>query len=146
MFPSKMSKMKKKMADGGQIIGGPLKEMKAMRPNPYTGNEPEADDIEADSEGAKFAKGGPVGKKGAVLAIVAKLAKKPSKMGEAMAEGDHGAELGGHEAEETPEEMHEEDMAHEAKMAAGEEIISAFKSGDVEALVEALANFHTAMR
>ena len=127
-----------KYGNGGQVIGGPLKEMKAKRPNPYDGNEPSADDIERASEGEKFAKGGMAGKKGAVMAIVARLAKKPSKIGEAMSEG----------SEEEMEEGGEEDVATSgdmAKMSAASEVMDAFKSGDTKALAEALTNFHKSM-
>jgi hypothetical protein len=126
----------KKMMDGGQVIGGPLKMMKAKRPNPYTGNEPEADDIERASEGQKFADGGMADKKkGAVMAIVAKLAKKPMGGGE-----EEEMEEGGEEGSEEHESMEKA-----AKTAAANEVMSALKSGDVEALAEALTNFHKSM-
>lgn len=129
-----------KYGNGGQVIGGPLKEMKAKRPNPYDGNEPSADDIERASEGEKFAKGGMAGKKGAVMAIVAKLAKKP--MGESMKmNGEEGEmEEGGEEGSEEHESMEKA-----AKTAAANEVMSALKSGDVDALAEALTNFHKSM-
>jgi hypothetical protein len=129
---TKLAKQKK-LADGGQVIGGPLKELKSTRPNPYTGNVPSADDIEGASEGKNFANGGPVDKKkSAVLAIVAKLAKKP--MG-----GMEGGEEG--EVEEVQEPMAVDESAmHEAAIAAASDIIDAVKSGDKEALANALYN------
>jgi len=113
-------------------IGGPLKEQIAKRPNPYTGNVGEANDMERASMGQKFAKGGMAGKP-AVMAIVAKLAKKP--MSESMKVNEEVEE----EGMEGPEEgsgMHEE-----AKMAAASEVMGAFKSGDEKALAMALENF-----
>ena len=67
-----------------------LTEWKAERPNPYTGNVPSADDIERASQGQKFADGGMSKKKGAVMAIVAKLGKKP--MGGEMEMDEEGGE------------------------------------------------------
>jgi hypothetical protein len=118
-----------KYSNGGQVIGGPLKEMKAKRPNPYDGNEPSADDIERASEGEKFAKGGMAGKKGAIMAIVAKLAKKPSEIGSELEKEGEGMEESG------------EGMMGEAKMTAASEVMSALKGGDVSAFSSALENF-----
>jgi len=123
----------KKMASGGNVIGGPLKEGMAKRPSPYTGNMPEASAMESEAMGQKFAKGGMAGKP-AVMAIVAKLAKKPM---EGSAKMQEEAEM--EEGMEGPEEgsgMHEE-----AKMAAASEVMGAFKSGDEKALAMALENF-----
>lgn len=120
--------MKDKMATGGLV------EQKIKRSNPYTGNEKEAMDIEKEAEGNKMADGGMSGKKPAVMAIVAKLAKKPteasSKMGEMASEGEG-------------EEMESEEMGgmREAKMAAADEVMSAIKSGDKEMFAGALENF-----
>jgi hypothetical protein len=79
----------------------------------------------------KMADGGEVGKgKGAVMAIVARLAKKPMQMSKEM------------ESEGEGEEM-ESGMGgmREAKMAAAEEVMSALKSGDKEMFAGALENF-----
>lgn len=116
--------MVKKMAEGG------LTEQKAKRPNPYTGNEPEAKEVEKETMSQKFAEGGMAGKKGAVMAIVAKLAKRPKEMSEGM-------------QEEAEMEEKEESMGgmEEAKMAAAEEVMGALKSGDKSAFAGALENF-----
>jgi len=116
--------MVKKMAEGG------LTEQKAKRPNPYTGNEPEAKEVEKETSSQKFADGGMTGKKGAVMAIVAKLARKPKEMSEAMQEEA--------EMEEKKESM---GSMEEAKMAAAEEVMDALKSGDKSAFADALENF-----
>lgn len=77
-----------------------------------------------------MADGGEV--KGPVMAIVAKLAKKPmeasEKLGEMAAEEEGGGE----------ERM---GMMREAKMAAAEEVMGALKSGDKEMFAGALENF-----
>lgn len=167
----------KKMATGGLV------EHKAKRPNPYDGNEPEADEVERETESQNFAhggmskekltkahekarelmpqfqkeygkekgksiayatmtkqakegmaEGGEVGKKGAVMAIVARLAKKPSEIGK---------EMGDTAVERAEEGGGEEGMGgmREAKMAAAEEVMSALKSGDREGFAGALENF-----
>lgn len=80
-------------------------------------------------EKEKMADGGMAKGKGAVMAIVAKLAKKPMEMSKEMSsEG---------------EEMESEEMGgmREAKMAAAEEVMSALKSGDKEMFTGALENF-----
>lgn len=121
----------KKMMGGGMVKGmasGGLTEQKAKRPNPYTGNEPEMRDMEAET---KMADGGMTGKKGAVMAIVAKLAKKP--MSESMKMN------GEEESEEGEMEMGEARM--EAKKAAADEIMGALKSGDAATLAASLENF-----
>lgn len=120
---------KMKMADGG------MTPVKAKRPNPYNGNEEDMKDMEKETSTQNFAKGGMAGKKGAVMAIVAKLAKKPSKMGEALSEGEG--------EEENGMEMEEEGMgaSKEAKMAAAEEVMSALKSNNKEMFAGALENF-----
>ena len=124
-------------ADGGEVIGGPLREMKAKRRNPYDGNEKEADELENELDKQNFAEGGMADKKkGAVMAIVAKLAKKPMGGGEEMEMEDEEEEEG------SPEH---ESMEMAAKSAAASEVMAAFKSGDVEALAEALTNFHKSM-
>jgi hypothetical protein len=71
-------------------------------------------------------------KKSAVLAIVAKLAKKPMSGSMEM----NGEEEGG------PMEPMKvgEDAMHEAGLAAASEIMDAVKSGDKEALASALYN------
>ena len=80
-------------------------------------------------EKEKMADGGMPKGKGAVMAIVARLAKKPMEMSEKM--GEEG------------EEMESEEMGgmREAKMAAAEEVMSALKSGDKEMFAGALENF-----
>jgi len=143
----KMAKAKK-LADGGNVLGGPLKEWKAERPNPYDGNPSSADDIERASKGEGFASGGkvPAGglaeggmadkKKSAVLAIVAKLAKKPMSGSMEM----NGEEEGGEEGGPMEPMKVGEDAMHEAGLAAASEIMDAVKSGDKEALASALYN------
>jgi len=117
--------MKDKMATGGLV------EQKSKRSNPYTGNEKEANEMESEAEGKKMADGG-MGKKPAIMAIIAKMAKKPteasSKMGEMSEEGES-------------EEMESEGGMMEAKMAAAEEVMGALKSGDKAAFAGALENF-----
>lgn len=82
-------------------------------------------------EKEKMADGGMPKGKGAVMAIVARLAKKPMEMSEKMGE------------EGESEEMESEEMGgmREAKMAAAEEVMSALKSGDKEMFAGALENF-----
>lgn len=111
-----------KMSHGG------LTEGKAARPNPYDGNKKEADSLASELGADRMAEGGPVGKKGAIMAIVAKLAKKPSEIGSEM---------------EKEEGMGEGEMSasHEAKMAAADEVMGAIKSGDKMAFAGALENF-----
>jgi hypothetical protein len=102
---------------------------KAKRPSPYTGNVPEANEMEKETSSQNFAKGGMAKGKPAVMAIVAKLAKKP------MSES---SEMNEEMASEGPE------MAsgmQEAKMAAAEEVMGAMKSGDASAMASALENF-----
>lgn len=111
------------------MSNGGLTEGKAKRPNPYDGNMKEADSLAGELKREKFADGGPAGKKGAIMAIVAKLAKKPSEMGEAMKEEGEGMESEG------------EDMMGEAKMSAASEVMDALKGGDVKAFAGALENF-----
>ena len=124
----------KKMMGGGmaKMAEGGLTEQKIKRSNPYTGNEKEAMDMEKEAMPAKMADGGMGGKKPAVMAIIAKMAKKPveasGKMGE-MAK------------EEEEEGMSEESGMMEAKMAAAEEVMGALKSGDKTAFAGALENF-----
>lgn len=81
--------------------------------------------------GGKMADGGPVDKKkGAVMAIIAKLGKKPmSSPGNDMMES------------EDEGEGEEGSVSGEAKMAAAEEVMSALKSGDKMAFAGALENF-----
>jgi hypothetical protein len=84
--------------------------------------------------GGKMAEGGPVDKKkAAVMAIVAKIGKKP------MASAGKGMD----ELAAPEMEMEEEDMpvSEEAKMAAAEEVMGALKSGDVKMFAGALENF-----
>jgi len=123
-------KTKKMMMSGGMVdkaANGGLVEQKAKRPNPYTGNVPEAADMEKET---RMADGGMAGKKPAVMAIVARLAKKPmsesKKMNEEM-------------EDEGKMEMGEARM--EAKKAAAEEIMGALKSGDTSTLASSLENF-----
>jgi hypothetical protein len=128
---------KKKMMGGGMVskmADGGLTEQKAKRPNPYTGNEPEMKEMESETSSQKFADGGMAGKKGAVMAIVAKLAKKPMATSK---------EMSGEETEENDRMEEEEGMeaSKEAKMAAAEEVMGALKSGDKEAFAGALENF-----
>ena len=78
-----------------------------------------------------MAEGG--GVKGPVMAIIAKLAKKPTEMSEKL--GEAASAEGG---EEAPEGM---GGMREAKMAAAEEVMSALKSGDKEMFAGALENF-----
>lgn len=171
----------KKMMGGGmaRMAEGGLTEQKAKRPNPYDGNEPEANEVEKEVETQNFAKGGMAkadivaahnkakkvmpqfqkeygkekgksiayatmmkqqkegmaeggGVKGPVMAIIAKLAKKPmeasDKLGEMAAEEEGGGEEG-------------MGMMREAKMAAAEEVMGALKSGDKEMFAGALENF-----
>ena len=168
---------KKMMATGGLV------EQKAKRPNPYDGNEPEANEVEKEAETQNFAKGGMAkakivaahkkakelmpdfqkeygkekgkeiayatmmkqeknkmadggsvdGKgKNAVMAIVAKLAKKPSEMSQKLGEEASGEEM---------ESESEISGMEAAKMAAAEEVMGALKSGDKEAFAGALENF-----
>lgn len=134
---------KKMMATGGLV------EQKAKRPNPYDGNEKEADEVEKETESQNFAKGGmakkmaeggEASKKGAVMAIVARLAKKPTEMSSELgkaAEGEGSAlekETGGEEASEMG-------GMEEAKLAAAEELMGALKSGDKRAFASSLENF-----
>jgi hypothetical protein len=122
---------KKKMMMGGGMVSkmaeGGLTEQQAKRPNPYTGNEPEAKEMEKETS-AKMADGGMAKGKPAVMAIVAKLAKKP------MSES-------GKMNEEMEDERGEMEASKEAKMAAAEEVMSALKSGDKEMFAGALENF-----
>lgn len=118
-------KEKDKMATGGLV------EQKIQRSHPYSGNKPVDDEMMAETEGKKMADGG-MGKKPAIMAIIAKMAKKPteasSKMGEMSEEGES-------------EEMESEGGMMEAKMAAAEEVMGAIKSGDKAAFAGALENF-----
>jgi hypothetical protein len=125
---------KKKMMGGGMVskmANGGLTEQQAKRPNPYTGNEPEMKEMEKETSSQKFADGGMAGKKGAVMAIVAKLAKKPMATSK---------EMSGEEMEEDGE-MEGMEASKEAKMAAAEEVMGALKSGDKEMFAGALENF-----
>jgi predicted HicB family RNase H-like nuclease len=143
---NELNKGKKKVspkyyADGGQVIGGPLKEMKAKRRTPYDGNELQEDELQSELEGQNFAKGGMADKKkGAVLAIVAKLAKKP--MSESMKmNGEHDEpdedNMGGpsdyDEDNATPADM--------AKLSAASEMVAALKEGNAKEFAMSLETF-----
>ena len=133
----------KKMMGGGmaKMAEGGLTEQKIKRSNPYTGNEKEAMDMEKEAMGNKMAYGGMAekkmadggmgGKKPAVMAIIAKMAKKPVEASGKM----------GEMAKEEEEGMSEESGMMEAKMAAAEEVMGALKSGDKTAFAGALENF-----
>lgn len=134
---------KMKMAYGG------LTEQKAKRPNDYDGNEKEADELQKELETENFAHGGMSkkkmaeggevkDKKGAVMAIVARLAKKPTEMSEQLGKEAKGEESA---VEKETEGMEESSGMMEAKMAAADELMGAMKSGDKQALVGALENF-----
>jgi len=91
-------------------------------------------------EVSKFAEGGAVmKKKPAVAMILAKMTKKP------MESPEEGESME-HEAMESPEEETAEHSIEGAQMAAGQEMMDAFKAGDVDQLVLALRNFHASMK
>jgi len=140
-----------------------FKSIMAKRKNPYEGNEKFSDEMEAETaNGGNFAKGGMVKcascggkmamggmscaqgckmaeggavdkKKNAVMAIIAKIGKKPmdsvGKSPDEMMGGEEGQMEG------------EMSASHEAKMAAADEVMSALKSGDTMAFAGALENF-----
>ena len=134
----------------------------AKRKNPYEGNNEFGDKFEGElssqqfakggmvkcascggkmaeggmscAQGCKMAEGGPVDKKkNAVMAIIAKIGKKPM--------GSPGRGVEEMESEGEGEGMEGGDMMGEAKMSAASEVMDALKGGDVAAFSSALENF-----